>query len=465
VSGSAAAAGPTETLAAFASGLRPDDLPAPTLENAKRSVLDTIGCALHGSTLPWGRSLQRVAEAEGGAPAATVWAGRRRTSPQQAALLNATAGHSFELDDIHMGGMIHPGSLTLASALAVGEQRGIDGKTCLAAIVAGCEVGARVGLAVGTAHFRAGFHPQGTVGVFAAAAAAARALGLDGAHTRQTLGIAGSQASGLMAAQEGAMVKRLHSGRAAQSGVLSALLAEQDFTGIPDVLEAEFGGFCGTMGGGSVDFPQLTAGLGDRWETEQIGFKAYASCAAAHTSLDVVRLLRAEHNLSGDDVRAVTVHTSTHTVVHCGWEYRPNGVTAAQMSIPYGVARMLFGGAVTADDFTEAAIADPRVLALVSRVNVLPDPEIDALGSFKRYTVRVEVETHDGRIVEGGASDRLGSPTYPLAPGQLEEKFFGLATPVVGKSAADRIADLVAGLHELDDVRSLAELLHSPTAG
>ena len=144
---------------------------------AKRSVLDTLGCALHGSTLPWGRILREVTLLEGGAPSVPVWGTELLAPPTQAALLNATAGHSFELDDVHMGGMIHTGSLTVPTALAIGEPRGLDGPTLLAAVVAGCEVGARVGLAVGTAHFRAGFHPQGTVGVFAAAAAAGRRRG------------------------------------------------------------------------------------------------------------------------------------------------------------------------------------------------------------------------------------------------------------------------------------------------
>jgi 2-methylcitrate dehydratase PrpD len=428
---------------------------------AKRSVLDTLGCALHGSTLPWGRILREVTLMEGGTPSLPVWGTELLAPPTQAALLNATAGHSFELDDVHMGGMIHTGSLTAPTALAIGEPRGLDGPNLLAAVVAGCEVGARVGLAVGTAHFRAGFHPQGTVGVFAAAAAAGRAAGLDAATVHQALGIAGSQAAGLMAAQEGAMVKRLHSGRAAQSGVLSALLAERGFTGIPDVLEAGFGGFASTMGGGEPDLRLLTAELGERWETEQIGFKVYASCAAAQTSLDVVRRLRADHDLSSDDVSVITIHSSTHAAVHCGWHYKPAGVTAAQMSIPYGVARMLLDGAVTAAEFSDAAINDPRAVDLASRVVVVPDEGIDELGPMRRYTVHVEVETHGGETFHGTAADRPGSPTLPLSDEELTEKFFGLATPVVGREAAARIAELVESLEKLGDTAELTALLRT----
>ena len=417
---------------------------------AKRSVLDTLGCALHGSTLEWGRILREVVAAEGSAPEVPVWGTALAVSPAQAALVNATAGHSFELDDVHMGGMIHTGSLTVPTALAIGTRRGLDGRTLLAAVVAGCEVGARVGLAVGTAHFRTGFHPQGTAGVEAGV-------------LHETLGIAGSQAAGLMAAQEGAMVKRLHSGRAAQSGVLSALLAERGFTGIPHVLEAGFGGFASAMGGGAPDLGQLTDGLGERWETEDIGFKLFASCAAAQTSLDVVRRLREQHELRPDDVAAVHVHASTHAAVHCGWDYVPAGITAAQMSIPYGVARMLLDGEVTAAGFTEETIGEPRAVELASRVAVIPDEDIDALGPMRRYTVRVEVETRGGRTVQGTAADRPGSPEFPLSDEQLTAKFLDLAAPVVGGVAAGRIVELVAELEGLDDTAQLTELLRRPS--
>ena len=262
-----------------------------------------------------------------------------------------------------------------------------------------------------------------------------------------------------MAAQEGAMVKRLHSGRASQSGVFSALLAERGFTGIEDVLEADFGGFASTMGGGEPDLGLLTDELGERWETEQIGFKIFASCAAAQTSLDVVRRLRADHDLAADDVSLITIHSSTHAAVHCGWHYKPAGVTAAQMSIPYGVARMLLDGAVSAAEFTDEAIAEPHAVELASRVVVVPDEGIDELGPMRRYTVHVEVETHGGEIFHGTAADRPGSPALPLSDDELTEKFLGLATPVVGEEPAARIAELVASLEELGDTAELTALL------
>jgi aconitate decarboxylase len=139
---------------------------------------------------------------------------------------------------------------------------------------------------------------------------------------------------------------------ACQSGVRGAILASEGFTGIADVLEADFGGFCSTMGGGQVNLAALTSGLGTRWETDQIGFKPYASCAAAQSSIEVVRQIREELG-AGASARSVTVHSSTHAKMHCGWEYQGGGVTAAQMNIPYGVACMLVHGDVSADRFCD----------------------------------------------------------------------------------------------------------------
>jgi 2-methylcitrate dehydratase PrpD len=450
---------PTRVLADFASALEFPSIPPVTIAQAKLSILDTLGCAIYGSTLPWVTMLRRFVMSEGGKPVATLWGSSLLTSATQAALVNSTAAHSFEFDDIHMGGMIHPGALTLGAALAVGECRGLDGRTVLAAIVAGCEVGARVGMAVGTPHFRAGYHPQGTVGVFAASATAGRAMGLDPSRMREAIGIAGTQAAGLMAAQEGSMAKRLHSGLACQSGVRSALLAAEGFTGIPNVLEADFGGFCGTMGGGHVDMQRLTADLGSRWETDRIGFKPYASCAAAQSSIDVARRIRDGARLSGPDVGSVTVTTSTHAKIHCGWEFRPTGVTAAQMSIPYGVACALEHGNVTAANFTEEAIRAESTVSLARRVTVVADEGIDSLGPDQRYTVRVEVRTVDGRLLTGEATDRPGGPTRPLSARAVEEKFLGLASPVLGGRAAQLLREVVDEFDRLDDVRTLLPML------
>ena len=289
--------------------------------------------------------------------------------------------------------------------------------------------------------------------MFAAAASASRALGLDADRVHHALGIAASHASGLMAAQRGAMVKRLHSGHAAQSGVLAALLAADGFTGTTDVLETSFGGFCATMGGGDVNLERLADGLGSTWETLAVTFKPFPSCAAALASIEATRVLRDANALHGDDVERVVVTTSEHVRVHSGWTYEPEGITAAQMSIGYGVARILADGTLDARHFTDEAVSDPGVVALARRVSVVGDPAIDALGPERRYVATVEISTRDGRLLRHHIDDRPGNMNNPMTERQLQRKFVNLAAPVLG--GVEQAAKLSEAIGVVDEATSV----------
>jgi 2-methylcitrate dehydratase PrpD len=323
----------TRDLARFSAQLQFDQIPADVVEHMKLSLLDSIGVCLHGVTLPWTRHVQAMVEAEGCAPQASIYGSGKKTSIANAVLVNSTAGHAFELDDIHKESIIHPGSLALPVAIAMAEAKGgASGRDLLTATIAGYEVGARVGNAATVRLLLNGFHPQGTSGAFTAVAAAARMRNLDAHQTLHAFGITGSQAGGLMAAQEGAMVKRFHSGRAAQSGVYSALLAERGFTGIEDVLEAAYGGYLVTHS--DQPAPQkLTAGLGSVWETRNVGYKPYAAVTSIHTALDGLAQIMRDHGLRADDIASIDAGLSQATYVHCAWEYKAQGVTAAQMNL------------------------------------------------------------------------------------------------------------------------------------
>ena len=196
----------------------------------------------------------------------------------------------FELDDVHRQGVLHVGAVVLPALVAVAELRRMSGREFLASAVAGYEIGPRVGLCMGQEHIGQGWHSGATLGVFSAAAGAARGLKLDADQTVHALGIAGTQASGLMAAQYGAMVKRMHAGRASQSGLYGALLAQAGFTGIPDVLESEYGGFCTTFSRSQDRFKlaELTAGFGETWQTMGVALKFYSCVGSNHTTLDAL---------------------------------------------------------------------------------------------------------------------------------------------------------------------------------
>src|SRR6185295_14972170 len=243
----------TRGLAEFVSGLRYERIPEEVRARLKLLMLDSLGCALFGAGLEWSRILRRSLSAVDTSRGSILWGTAEQLSAPHAALVNGTAVQGFELDDVHRQGVLHVGAVTLPALFATVETMAdrnagtFSGRDLLRSAVAGYEVGPRVGMCMGQEHIGQGWHSGATVGVFSAAAGASAALGLSTEQTVHALGIAGTQSAGLMAAQYGAMVKRMHAGRSAQSGLYAALLAGAGFTGITDVFENPYGGFCTTF--------------------------------------------------------------------------------------------------------------------------------------------------------------------------------------------------------------------------
>jgi aconitate decarboxylase len=263
----------TRAIAQFVAGMKYESVPAEVSQRIKLLMLDAFGCGLYGARVEWSRILQRAVGRLDATRSCTVWGTNERLSAPNAALVNGTQVQGFELDDAHHGGVVHVGAAVLPALLAVAEDRkNLTGKEFIAAAVAGYEIGPRVGICMRSDHIGQGWHPAGTIGIFAAACGAARGLKLNAEQTVHTLGHAGSQSSGLMAAQYGAMVKRMHAGHAAQSALYGACIAEEGFTGITDVFESPYGGFCTTYSRTQdrFDLPELTAGLGTVWETMNV---------------------------------------------------------------------------------------------------------------------------------------------------------------------------------------------------
>lgn len=454
----------TRDLAQFAAALRFEDIPREAVECIKLSVLDSIGCCLFGATLPWTRKVAALVEGESAQPVASLMGMGRKSSVSLAVLVNSTAGHAFELDDIHKESIVHPGSLATPVAMAYAEAAGgAPGRDVVTAMIAGYEVGTRVGSAATMSLFLRGFHPQGTSGAFVAAATAGRMLKLDAGQMQHALGIVGSQAGGLMAAQEGAMVKRFHSGRAGQSGVYSAELARRGFTGITDVLEARYGGYLSTYS--DQPNPQrLTAGLGTVWETVNVGYKPHASVTSIHTALDALADLMREHKLKADDIAEVDAGLSHMTHVHCAWEYKAQGVTAAQMNLYYGLAVIALDGMAFVDQYREDRLRDPQILGFIKRVRAHVDPGIEAMGAAFRHAARVTVKTRDGRTLKREILHRRGSPENPLQPADVEYKFRNVARACLTQAHTDRIMKLVGALETLDSTAELIGILAAPTA-
>jgi 2-methylcitrate dehydratase PrpD len=449
----------TRDLAHFAAQLRYEDIVPEVIDRMKSSLLDSIGCCLYGVTLPWTQRVQAFVEAEQAAPVASIFGSRSMSSIANAVLVNGTAGHAFELDDIHKESIVHAGSIAVPIALAYAQRdTNWTGQDLITAMTAGYELGTRVGNAATMSLFYRGFHPQGTSGVFVAAATAAKSLHLSATHFHHALGIAGSQAGGLMAAQEGAMVKRFHAGRAAQSGVYAAELARRDFTGIEDVLEASYGGYLSAYSE-KPNASRLTDDLGTVWETAKVGYKPHASVTSIHAALDALTHLMKTHHLVATDIASIRVGVSNMTYVHCAWEYKAQGVTAAQMNLYYGLAIIAHDGVAFVDQYRQERLSEPALVDFIGRIDAFIDEEIEAMGPAYRHAAVVTVTTQDGQQFSHRVLHRRGSPENPISREDVEYKFRNVVASCLSKTHIDRVIHLVNQADKLDNLNELITLL------
>jgi len=452
----------TRAIAQFIAQLRYEDIPDEVITRIKLLILDALGCALYGSGLEWSRILRTALVRLDATKACRVWGTSERLSAPHAALINGSLVQSFELDDVHRQGVLHVGAVTLPPLLAVTELRpDMSGPDFLRAAVAGYEIGPRVGKCMGPQHIGQGWHSGATVGVFSAVSGAAAALRLTAEQAVHALGIAGTQASGLMAAQYGAMVKRMHAGRAAQSGLYGALLAEAGYTGIVDVFESPYGGFCTTFSRSNDRFnlDELSWELGRQWETLRISLKFYSCVGSNHTTLDAIRMLQAKTPFSADDVASIVVHGSQVTVEHVGWPYQPRGLVSAQLNLPFCVATLLLEGDAFVDQFTNAVVDDGRRIALSKRVSVVHDPSITERGSNYRHMVRVEVHLKNGTNLEQIVEAPRGSEMSFASEADIVQKFKKLATHAIGEAKAEAIINLVFGAEKLTRAEEIVQAL------
>jgi aconitate decarboxylase len=449
----------TPQLGCWVSGLALSSIPGDVLSHLKLCMLDSIGCGLFGAIQPWGKIAGDVAVSFSAGGRASLFARAEKVSPPDAALANGTAIHGFEIDDAHVTSSLHPGAVTLPAVLAIGEACHASGAEVLTALAAGYEAGLRVGVCAGLSHSTSGYHVTGTAGALAAAAAAARLLKLSPLQTAHALGIGATQAAGLYAARTGAMTKRLHAGRASQSGVLAACLAQQGFTGSLDALEAPFGGFMSTLHG-QHDAATILTGLGEEWETARVGFKAYAACASAHTTIDGVLELR-RRGLSADNLARMTVRLSRKGYLNIGWPYSPGEVIAAQMNGYYAAAVTLLDGEAFVDQYDQTRLADPEILALIRRIDIEHDPALDCGGAARRHAVMIDAARKDGTTLRTMVEQRRGSADHPLSPTEIETKFRRIAALALPPLAVEELLELVEAIDRQPDIGRLTKLITS----
>jgi 2-methylcitrate dehydratase PrpD len=450
--------GATRQLARYAVKLRYRDIPPEVISRAKDCLLDTITVALYGSTKPWSQSVARFVKGLGLSGRSTVFGARRRVPAHLAALANGTMAHAFELDNVRQPGAgVHPGATGFLPALAVAEAQRSDGKTLLTAFVAACEVMSRIGVAAGNALEKRGFHAPGLTGTFGAAVAAGRLLGLDEDKMVHALGIAGSYSGGLMEfsrCREGAMIKRLHLGKAADGGVTAASLARRGFAGPESVLEGEFG-FCRAFSD-SPNLSRLTYRLGREFESLNICIKRYACHINAHAPIEALEKLSEENRFDPRDVREIAVGGIEKLVTHHAI-YQPKDLTAAQYSIPFCVALSLFHDPKDPESFADKKISDGKILALMRRVRLRVDREIEHKGWDR--AARVAVMLKDGRRPSALVVHFKGTPRNPMSETELGEKAKKLTRKLLSERKLERLIETVRHIEKIGDIGQLTRPL------
>jgi aconitate decarboxylase len=456
----------TKSLATWVSGLRAHHVPPAVLERAKYLLLDGVGCALVGAKLPWSRvAVEAALEFEGEGSEPIIGWGRTASAPA-AALLNGTFIQGFELDDFHPTAPVHMASLLVPSLLAAAGLADtlITGSDLLTATVVGCEVAPRIGLALhGADMLTRGWHSGPVFGAPAAAAAVANLLRLDPEHTEHAIALGATQAGGLMAAQFGAMSKRMHHGFAARNGLYGALLARRGYTGIEDVFDLPWGGYLSVFGEGhNPDAGQLTSELGERWETERIVLKPYAAQGGLHAAIDIILDLCRDHDLATDDIRSIEVDLSEPIYHHSWWKAeRPLASIGAQMHIGYAAAVAILDRQVLAQQFSPSRLDADDVWDLLARVTANHRAEFDTAGPIGRGQTEVRVDLRKGGQLSG-SQFAARSALAPLAREEILRKFWALTAGIVDPARQGAIVNSFATLDHSVDLTDLRSLLADP---
>lgn len=412
-------------------------------------LLDYAGVTLAGLSDPSVRILRELAIEEIGGPCSLV-GHPARLSASQAALVNGAAGHALDYDDVHMALPGHVTVVVLPAILALAEARQVPPKDVVAAFVAGYETCCRIGLLVGPGHYARGFHATATIGSFAAALACAHLLRLDQRRTEYALAIAGAQAAGLKV-QFGTMCKPLHAGKAAQNGVIAALLAERGYEGATDILGAAQG-FAQAM---SADFnreaalalPPAGFHLRDNL------FKFHASCYGTHGIIDAVRKLRRQDVAQAADVTSITARVGAVNDRMCNIA-DPRTSTEAKFSMRLMAAYALHDvDTARLDVFDEAQIADPRIRATRDKIVIVPEADLTMTHAV------VTAKLTDGREIRAEHDAALPERDMARLSGRLRQKFTALAAPLQGAAAADVIAANIGGFADLATVDAVTGAL------
>lgn len=440
----------TVGLAHLALKLRTRGLTGDESRAGTRAVVDWFGATVAGSVMAPAIVLTETFGDEFGRGSARLVPTGHLLPTRTAALINATASHTAEMDDIYRDGVYHPGSPTVGAALALAEQLNSSGEELIRAVAVGYEIGDRVAETVNPAHYRY-WHTTGTVGTIGAAAATAELLGLDATRFAHALATATTMAAGLQQAfRSDAMSKPLHAGHAAEAGLLAGLAAARGLTGALDVLDGPAG-----FGAGMAASPNWSRAVAD--PDRPLGItvptvKNHSCCGHTFAAVDAALQMRAD-GLAPEDIESVEVRTYT-TATRVAGNTDPRTAFEAKFSIAYCVAAACRFGAVRLRAFEPDALSDPELRELAARVTVLPDEEMERFFPGQRHaTVAVVERSGASHVVE--RRTRKGDPDDPLTDSELADKFLDLANPVLGAERAAALSDALWSLPDLARAREL----------
>lgn len=464
--------GLTKAAATFVADLDYANLDSATLRLARRCVLDGLAVALAGSEQPGMKPLGAYVDSLGGvAQARLIGRAASRVPAHLAALWGGTAGHAMDWDDTQLaegpgrpyGLLMHPtmppliAALTMSDLVAAETGQPVDGKRFLAAFAAGFEVGCKVAEAINPDHYMRGFHTSGTIGTFAATAAAAKMLGLDAAGVAQALGLAASMASGIRAGF-GTMTKPMHVGRAAENGVTAALLARHGLSANPEALDGRWGYLAIAGPGGEPALVRDRFGRPHTMTSPGVSIKPYPSGVLTHPSMDAMLFLMRENGLTADDIASVMLKAGSNVLGPIRFRIATTELEG-KFSFAFLLTAIILAGRAGKAEFTDEFVSSSASQDMQRRIETSFDQSIEDMG-WDRIRSKIEVTTKDGRQFERWADENYrGSPHNPLSDAELEGKFRNCAEGLIDEARTQQVFDFVWSLDEVSDVGRIFELL------
>jgi 2-methylcitrate dehydratase PrpD len=444
---STAAVDVTRCLARYVVSAQPTELPEKVRKEAVRTLLNWVGCALGGSkheTL----NIAIAALAPFSGPAQASILGRReRMDVLNAAFMNGVSSHIFDYDDTHLKTVIHPAGPVASTLLALSEYRPVSGRDFVHALVLGVETECRIGNAVYPAHYDIGWHITGSAGVFGAAAAAGKILGLSEQQMVWALGLAATQPVGLRE-MFGTMTKSFHPGRAAHNGLTAALLASRNFTSSNQPLEAKSG--WANVLSTSRNYAEITEKLGETYEILLNTYKPFACGVVIHPAIDGCIQLRNQYNLTAEQIHRIELKVHPLVLELTGKKTPQTGLEG-KFSVYYAAAIAIVEGAGGQKQFSDKLVRDPVLVALRDRVVATVD------SSIREEQARIAITLKDGRRLEKYVENALGSVKNPMSDASLDAKFLDLADGVLPQNQALRLLDLCRSVEKLDSAAELAK--------